>query len=489
MSQHTRETSSKSGQALIFMCMVVVMMAFAALFYFDIHKTLAVKARGRNAGDAAALAGARWEAVSLNLIGSLNIAKAVTLTDALTSGQTTSPEADLITDLQRRISFSGPLLGYAAAQQAAKQNGIFNNEEYARLMRGEISDFESLLNNNPPRFTPSGTYASATDELLAMMSMIPDQGMAVRAFPQYPPLPNHLLLNPDFYDAVSGRNWCWFYYNAYSELVNYSDWASWDWGLDPALIDAIFHSLPIRSNSPYFTLWLQWLEVKDSLPVLPVGSTWEDTFDDLQSALTDLENQNPTAYADLDVTMALYNQPRWASWNSYTGPDFPWDGDIKAEYDYLGAESAVLLEPQLNRRTDIQNHEDGTSPQVITRTAAAKPFGYLEDENGDLITPNTHLLVLPAYHDIRLIPMGASLNGSSNLMRSGWIEFVRDILPLYLDHGPSVLDSGNYFSRQLIRWEEESFHSAGTDWLDTFSGNCTQPTPGGSGGGGTNHGH
>lgn len=478
----------KSGQTLIFMCMVILMLAFAALFYFDVHKTLFVKAKGRNGGDAAALAAARWQAISLNLIGSLNISMAMVITNDLSAGRNDSPDADLIENLQRRISFSGPLLAYVAAQQAAKQNGIFNNEEFASSMRTEIEDFRSLLSNNPPQFNPSSAYVNATDELIAMMELIPNQGMTVKAPPQYPNLPSHLLINPSFYDAIAGRSWCWFFYHALNELENYDNWQEWD--LESSTIHAIFSSLPIRSNSPYFTLWLRWLSVKDHIPVLPAGSTWENTLQSLNTALINLEDRDPQAYADFNTQWALYNQNRWLSWSGRLHPEFPWDGDIKEEYDFGGADAALLLQPDISRRSEFRRNENAKRSQLIDRTAAAKPFGTLEGEDGH-VPPNTFGLVLPAYTDVRLIPMGASLSGGNGQLRAGWIEFVRDILPLYLDYGPSVLDQSNYYSTQLIQWEERDFRMEGVAWLLEFSGTCTQPAPGsgGGGGGGTSFGH
>ncbi|MGA0333560.1 MAG: hypothetical protein ACO3NW_06350, partial [Kiritimatiellia bacterium] len=480
--------SAKGGQTLIFMSMIILMIAFAALFYFDVHKTLHVKAKSRNAGDAAALSAARWQAVSLNLIGSLNIASAVAITNDLSAGRSISPEAELIADLQHRISFSGPLLAYVSAQQAAKQNGMFNNPDFASTMNGEISEFESLLIDNPPEFTPSGFYNDSTQELLAMMELIPSQGMAVRAPAQYPPLPNHLLLNPSFYDAIAGRSWCWFYYNARSELQNYDSYQEWD--LEPSDILQIFSNLPIRTNSPYFTLWLNWVIVRDRIPVLPIGSTWEDTMQDLQSAFDDLRSRNAEAYADFDTEWALYNQSRWLSWSGRLHPDFPWDSEIRPEYDYGGADAALLLLPEITRRSEFSRNENSKRAQEIERTAAAKIFGTLEGEDGE-VPPNNYGLVLPAYTDVRLIPMGASLSGGNNQMRPGWIDFVRNILPDYLEFGPDILDDRNYYSNQLIQWERREFRMEGLEWLQEFSGSCYQPSPGGGGGGsgGTSFGH
>ena len=64
---------------MLFALMVLVIATFVVLWMFDVHKTLFVKARSRNAGDAAALAAARWQGATLNLLGELNLLQAVSL--------------------------------------------------------------------------------------------------------------------------------------------------------------------------------------------------------------------------------------------------------------------------------------------------------------------------------------------------------------------------------------------------------------------------
>jgi len=61
---------------MIFMIMALLILAVVIVWVFDVHTVLHIKARTQNAGDAAALAAARWQGVSLNLIGDLNILQA-----------------------------------------------------------------------------------------------------------------------------------------------------------------------------------------------------------------------------------------------------------------------------------------------------------------------------------------------------------------------------------------------------------------------------
>jgi hypothetical protein len=468
--------SPKSGQTLIFMTMVVVMIAFAALFYFDVHKVLHVKAVSRNAGDAAALAGARWQAISLNLIGSLNIAQAQAHIDSLSNGEPYSPEADLIADLRQRIAFSGPMYGYISAQQAAKQNGIFNQPDFAR---GVYSHADTMRSEYgliyPEPFTPAGAYSSAWEEVADMLELAADHGIAAETAWQYYATYsnfNHLLLNPGFYDAVAGRSWCWFFFNAFDELQNYNHYTYWD-ELPPIIV-----SPPV--NSEVLSLWMQHLRVRDSIPVLPTGSSWADTLEQLRSELETLEINDPVAYDDFDADWAYYNSSRWSSWQSQIPDNFPWDGEIRPEFDYAGADSAVAIRAETERHTNFRGAD------IINWSAGAKPFGSLEGN----VTPNLYGLVLPAFSDVRLIPVDTTSGGGAQL-RPGWLDFITNILPNYINHGPSVLPPGNWYANQLLTWEERAFRESGVDWLLTHSDSCTWPTGPGSGGGsgGTYHGH
>src|SRR5690606_36945748 len=85
---------------------------------------LYLKTRAQNAGDAAALAAARWQGATLNLIGDLAILQAA----ALSGGDTNA--AERISGVQARLCFAGPLIGLLAAQQAAKHNRLYVHPDY-----------------------------------------------------------------------------------------------------------------------------------------------------------------------------------------------------------------------------------------------------------------------------------------------------------------------------------------------------------------------
>ncbi len=128
-----------SGQVLITGIVLLLVLLLAVLFLFDLHNLTRAKFKVETGQQAAALAGADWQKESLNLIGEINLIKACSL---LLEGEANwdaslpspaEPEAreaaiqsrlDQLTEMQTRVSFIGPLIGFAAAQQAAKANGM-----------------------------------------------------------------------------------------------------------------------------------------------------------------------------------------------------------------------------------------------------------------------------------------------------------------------------------------------------------------------------
>ena len=476
----------REGQTLIFMAMVVLMIAFAALVYFDISKVFHVKSLSNNGADAAALAGARWQAISLNLIGSLNVAQAAALTDALSSGNAESEEMLLIADLQRRIHFSGPMLGLVAAQQAAKQNGVHNNEEFESEMRSHVSRVLLEYTAFDEPFVPSGGFDNGWQELADMYSLVGEQGMAVQPALQYYGIPTgpHILLSPDFYDAVRGRNWCWFYWNAYGVLLSYTNYT--DWGLtvdDLEGVDIDPH------NAEFLSLQLSQGWVLDRVPVLPTGSEWEESFTDLIEAI---QSADPLVLEQVRVEWSTYN-PEWGGWITLDD-GFPWDREIRQEFDYGGGDSVMTVRTETPRLSNVANlgkeENDEFVENRLSTIAAAKPFGSLPGEDG-LVPPNTYGVVIPAFTDVRLIPVGTANSTGQGGHREGWVEFVVTILPAYLESGPIVLSNwpGNYFAQQLVTWEIPGFRQAGITWIENYADTCRQPSgPGGGPGGGTNFG-
>jgi hypothetical protein len=173
----------------------------------------------------------------------------------------------------------------------------------------------------------------------------------------------------------------------------------------------------------------------------------------------------------------VYDTNVWSAWRAMavTGPDpFPATGPLKPEYDYAGADAAVRVEALTDRLTPGPGHSRITN--AITWTAAAKPFGYLNEHD----PPHRYGLVLPAFHDARLIPVDASSAPAGGAYNIEWRRHIEEHLPDYMAHGPH--ESACWYCRQLLVWEDPAFRQSGVDWLAENSQRCDEQ--GGDGGGG-----
>ena len=138
----------ESGQVVVAGVFILIILLLLIFSGFDIYNTIRAKFKVETAQESAALAGAAWQRDSLNLIGEINLIKACSVllmddekwnlplpdaesnpeldTAALAAARSNTLQSriDVLTEMQTRISFVGPLIGFAAAQQAAKANGI-----------------------------------------------------------------------------------------------------------------------------------------------------------------------------------------------------------------------------------------------------------------------------------------------------------------------------------------------------------------------------
>ena len=67
--------SPKGGQIVLVLAFMVLGLLFLVLVNADVFLAIRGKGRLQNAGDAAALAAARWQGITLNALGALNLAQ------------------------------------------------------------------------------------------------------------------------------------------------------------------------------------------------------------------------------------------------------------------------------------------------------------------------------------------------------------------------------------------------------------------------------
>ncbi len=468
-------TPGASGQTMIFMIMALVIITFVVLWNIDLHKILHLKSRTQNAGDASALAAARWQGITLNLIGDLNIMQAL----ALSAGDTNASEQ--ISGIQARLCYAGPVLGLIAAQQAAKYNGIFINYAFTeRLTSNANAVIEAYIEvfDEP--------FANCWTEYGELLLAVAVEGVAAgpdnaQFYTDYSG--GHTLLTMSFYDAVAAPDWCWFRWNAYTLLETYVNYESWS-----ELPPMIQQTDP--SNSEIFGLGLAPLSA-----VLPGGTSAVALLNDLavERGLS-LETISDSA-AEISCVWRVYDPGRWGAWSAFSieGEEpFPAAGTVRPQYDYAGADAATRIEAVTERITP------GASGTRITWTAAAKPFGFLLADETE-ISPNTYSLVLPAFREVRLIPVDTSSAPEGGSYNLEWRDHIEFHLPIYMLSGPAGLDADCWYCRQLMTWDDvegTGFRQDGLDWLAATDeeGELLHPCeseggPGSSPGGGRRRAH
>ena len=466
-----RRCTGREGQALIFLMLALVILAFVGLWLFDVHKLISVKALARNGGDAAALAAARWQGQTLNLIGALNGMQALAISDALGREEFDASAAEAIADLQARLCFVGPLLALEAAQQAAKNNGIYARPAFSQRLseRATTARNQYALRFEDPPYENQPSPPTAWDDYADMLDAIAEGGVAAwpenaRWYINY--IGMHLLLNPSFYDAVASSDWCWFFFNALGILEDYRSFL--DWPPLPLIVETS------PDNAEVFGLHLRRWPVLAWLPALDARRRAE-----LLSRLGDAAGAPVSSnIVPISANWFCYRTEVWSSWSETLPDHFPFAGQIRRQYDYAGADAAVRVEAVTDRLTP------GATAETLTWTAAAKSFGSLDGST----LPTAFSVVLPAFHSVRLVPVDASSAPAAG-SRPGWIEHLYDHLPLYADFGPFALSPNCWYCRCLIRWEDPDFRKSGLTWLEEFSEFCLTQGPGSGSRGGTRRGH
>ncbi len=489
-SQLPAEASARAGQTIIFMIMVLLILAVVIIWVFDVHTVLNLKTRTQNAGDAAALAAARWQGITLNLVGDLNILQAL----ALSRGD--AGAARQISAVQARLCFAGPLVGLAAAQQAAKNNHIYVNPDYTANLMTHADLVQNYYAADTARFPEP--YANAWTEYAEMLASLAGQGVAAgpdNTWYYTDSTDTHWLLSRNFYEAVASLDWCWFYWNNRNILQAYADFQYW------ADLPTASQS-PNIANSEIFGLGLIPLTT-----ILPEGTGTVAQMNNLRVVRRINSENISNTVAGITNTWYAYDNAAWTSWRALAPEnDFPIiPRQVRPEYDYAGADTVIRVEANADPRMpsafpNIQPFLTRSSPSAarlaqsnsiagtVTWTAAAKAFGYLTAD-GVKVRPDTNGIVLPAFQDVRLIPVDTATRANAGAYDLAWRSHIQDHLPTYLQSGQSGLDADCWYCRQLQTWDDQSFRQEGIDWLNDTNHPCFRAYGGPGAHGGTRRGH
>ncbi len=464
--------------------MAVVILAFAALWAIDLHRLVSAKTEAQNAGDSAALAAARWQGATLNLEGELNLLHALALSAR------DAAAVDAITNMQARLAFTGPLAALVAAQVAAKNNRTYSEPDFTALMKERSRDALQYGSTVGGAMAFPEPYPGAWAEYSDMLAAIAGDGIAAapdNALFFGDRTAGHILLDSGFYDAVAGRQWCWFYLNyatggAGSTRTILDEFTDYTW-FDPLPPP----DPPLYENSEIFGVGL----VKRRLALERVGGA-----EDAMTAAADAQAIDMAGYVRTNVLPVVENwlfydrsfwDSPWVGMDESAGDFLPMAGSVKAEYNYTGADAVV----RLYRTATRVSPAGGDNEDAIVWTAAAKPFGYLtdgDDASGARILPCAYGLVLPAFRDIRLIPIDAASSGGKGAFDLDWRRHTDEHLPVYLETG--AITPGCRFCALIRKFENPAFRKVGSEWLVENHGLCTLPShSGGHRGGGTRRGH
>ena len=250
------------GQVLLLAVLAMVILVIAVMILFDVQRIMRGKIRVMSGIDAAALTGAEWQKHTLNVIGELNLVKAcsVLISDSIygiggdpdnymkvnVSEDATEAEiaaaiekareelaqlkkaADMLTEMQVRVSFVGPLIGFGAAQQAAKNNGLPHNRNcteylidfYELIMDEDIYGNPDIVPQTYYNYAWRYPYANMIFALAGSRDRDAATGAAVGTMVKHMGMP-HLYADPPtkpnfiaylqlrmIMDAIAANDWC-----------------------------------------------------------------------------------------------------------------------------------------------------------------------------------------------------------------------------------------------------------------------------------------
>lgn len=443
----------RKGQVAVYLVMVLVALTILAVMNVDLFLSVRSKFRVQNAGDAAALSAARHQGHLLNEIGRLNLEHVYAAI---------KDEPERIAEIersQRRIALLGPLEAVKISNDVALKNGAEIREEFseflhdhARFVREVYASGDNDADDPYPESWPGAweEYADAID--LAANEKL---AVGVDNIDFHSSVSSHLLTTRRFYDAIRGRDWCWFFFNCHSTLEGYGSFH--DWAPLPKKSSCAF------ANSEIYPLYIDFH--RGSLLEEYTVKEITDLMNDFGYKVTEKQVGSSSYLRDPRAVWVYLDRLMWGVWDDMK--DFPIVGNVKAEFFYHGAAAICRVYKSDN-----------------VWSGAAKPMAALDTSRYNLVRPN--------FDAVRLVPLDSV--GGDDLATADipWVRHVREHLEPYLERGPVLSPSSCAYCSDLKLWEHRSFRHSGIFWLRFNSESCTRPAPFGfecAGHGGTAHGH
>lgn len=472
----------RKGQVALYLVMTIVVLCVLTLMNVDVFLAVRSKNRVQNAGDAAALAAAREQGRLLNELGRLNFAHiaAAAQCDEPSKLGAYEARAEEILAEQRRLALLGPIEGLRKANEAAQRNGMETQDDFARLLKEHVATIRTVYNGgtNEQGEPYPEPWPGAWNEYATRIETAISGGLAVGPdnCEFHDAQGGHLLLNRNFYYAISGENWCWFHFNAEGVLTSYQSFH--DWGDLPSRSDQSME------NSEVFSLHVKaWKGALTDLFSTAQIAALSQAYG--ESPITEEELQRSLVLTNRNETWFLYDESVWSAWfNGLRLPgddyEFPLVGEVKPEYNVRGCAAICRC---ITDTPSVSNEDESS----FTWTAAAKPFGTVETDEGESLVTAFKNFVVPCFTSVRLVPMDAVGGRDLATADAGWVDHVRKHLPDYLVNGPHHL--GCFYCQQLKMWENAVFRQVGINWIRLNASSCVRGTGGPGGHGGTSHAH
>ena len=417
----------ESGQTLILGVIAVIILLLAALFLFDLQFMIRAKIKTQTAADAAALAAAKVQADSLNLIGEINLLKACTvLVSDFAPGNSPDEMRDAsanLTEMQERLAFVGPLLGVGAAQMAAKNNGMTEYEQVSK----DMSDYIDLVSDDAV-YGDDAFFRKKIEgyewriPYINMLTTLLDEKMAAAPAMHLPRVHPSYFMDSALYDAILSEYWC---YDTLRFLIKS------DSNFDGKWWQGLVESVSFIEESEILPLHVRYakmsLEQFDGLKkyIESLASDRDLTVSDIY----DKGNSKDTDRIDSPIPFM-----RWCEFDAYWSRDIPGDHwvegssqlylrrGLRAEYQYAGPVAKMECKADNSNFTWLtgaykaqkfsegdniitEEEEERVSPTVVA-SATAKPLGYIADSStGKKYSPVVATMILPVFTKARLTPV------------------------------------------------------------------------------------
>jgi len=434
----------KSGQIAIFLVLILAGLVLLFALNVDTFTSARAKIRLQNAADASALALARWQGATLNLIGELNLAHLAAVCQSNRNAM-----AGIVT-LQQRLAFLGPTVGFKAANDLAHENHI------------GISPDMTLATRLVSEFMDDGYRRMLEVVLRDGIRIGVDNAVLVRAGNVDP------RVDPDFYAAIRAKDFrtlCLRYAHGAHQLPSIPAGAP-----DPEEIllsghNACFGSVGIG--------WESGVGYANRIAAL-AGFARACGIDE-----RDINEPGLRTNANLfaECNWCIYDASEWRDLPAdFSFSRFPWLSPLREEYNTRGGSVTIRVGGAV-ALTSV-----AAQTNAITAQAAAKALGHVNGMNVTKVSPP---LVLPSFPRARLVPFGVGAAGRYGMSN---VNHVRALLGLLGRPGGATAYLG-----LLETFRSEKFRDAAEKWYSehghTDADGCQPPSRGGTErGGGTPYG-